>query len=94
MICSAAASRFPSPTSGKHRERIDLYPTHSSGEFALRPGIPRPLGATVLSRAINFAVYSRHGTQCTLVLFEPGGSPRRSLKYASFPNSASVTFMR
>jgi glycogen operon protein len=56
------------------RERIDLYPTHSSGDFALRPGMPRPLGATVLSRAINFAVYSRHGTQCTLVLFEPGAA--------------------
>ena len=26
--------------------RIDSYPTHSHGEFALRPGFPLPLGAT------------------------------------------------
>ena len=30
-----------------------------------------PLGATALPSGVNFAVYSRHATLCTLVLFEP-----------------------
>jgi len=38
----------------------------------LRPGIAQPLGATALSQGVNFAVYSRHGTKCTLVLHEGG----------------------
>ena len=54
------------------RERIDLYPTHSYRDFALRPGIAQPLGATALSQGVNFAVYSRHATKCTLVLYEHG----------------------
>ena len=56
--------------------RIDIYPTHHHAGFALRPGFPLPFGATVLARGVNFAVYSRHATACTLVLFEPGvGEP-------------------
>ncbi|MCI0379025.1 MAG: STAS domain-containing protein [Gemmataceae bacterium] len=51
--------------------RIDAYPTHRHGEFALRPGFPIPFGATPVARGINFSVYSRHATACTLVLFEP-----------------------
>ena len=54
------------------RARPDFYPTHSHCGFALRPGFPFPLGATVLTRGVNFAVYSRHSTRCTLVLFKPG----------------------
>jgi isoamylase len=52
--------------------RIDIYPTHHHAGFALRPGVPLPFGATMLPRGVNFAVYSRHASACTLVLFEPG----------------------
>jgi isoamylase len=56
--------------------RVDIYPTHHHAGFALRPGFPLPFGATVLARGVNFAVYSRHASACTLVLFEPGvGEP-------------------
>ncbi|KAA5538662.1 glycogen debranching protein GlgX [Roseiconus nitratireducens] len=66
---------LPIPDTGqKPRERIDLYPTHSYGKFALRSGNPQPLGATARSKGVNFAVYSRHGTTCTLVLFEHGAA--------------------
>lgn len=51
--------------------RPDFYPTHSHNGFALRPGFPLPLGATVLAHGVNFAVYSRHATRCTLVLYKP-----------------------
>jgi glycogen operon protein len=55
---------------------IDAYPTHYDAGFALRPGFPLPFGATVVGRGVNFSVFSRHGTACTLVLFEPGaGAP-------------------
>ena len=56
------------------RARADSYPTHSYRGFALRPGMPLPLGASALPHGVNFAVYSRHGTQCTLVLYEPGAA--------------------
>lgn len=51
--------------------RPEFYPTHSHKGFALRPGFPIPLGATVLTHGVNFAVYSRHATGCTLVLYKP-----------------------
>jgi glycogen operon protein len=61
----------PSPVA-----RVDIYPTHHHAGFALRPGFPLPFGATELARGVNFAVYSRYASSCTLVLFEPGvGEP-------------------
>ena len=63
--------------------RIDLYPTHSYRDFALRPVSREPLGATALSQGVNFAVFSRHGTKCTLVLFEPGVRALRGNTFSS-----------
>jgi glycogen operon protein len=50
---------------------VDAYPTHVHAGFALRPGFPIPFGATLVTRGLNFSVYSRHASACTLVLFEP-----------------------
>src|SRR5262249_28407141 len=52
--------------------RIDIYPTHGQAGFGVRPGFPLPLGATVVPGGVNFAVFSRHATSCTLVLFARG----------------------
>ena len=41
-----------------------------------RAGTALPLGATLEASGTNFAVYSRHATRMTLVLFAPGGAPR------------------
>jgi len=49
--------------------RIDTYPTHTYGEFQLRPGKPLPFGATIVPGGVNFSIYSRHATTCELVLF-------------------------
>ena len=49
--------------------RIDLFPTHEYQGLKLRPGRPYPFGATVLGNMVNFSVYSRYATECTLVLF-------------------------
>lgn len=41
-------------------------------EFAITPGSPAPLGASIQKTGINFAVFSKHATAVTLVLFISG----------------------
>ena len=53
-------------------QRIDIYPTHRHENFLLRAGRPYPLGAFFVPGGVNFAIFSRHATACTLVLFEKG----------------------
>jgi len=53
-------------------ERIDSYPTHVIGDYAVRPGRALPFGATPVPGGINFSVYSNHATDITLVLFQRG----------------------
>lgn len=53
-------------------QRIDIYPTHRHGDYLLRAGRPIPFGASMVRGGINFAVFSRYATSCTLVLFEKG----------------------
>ncbi|MCP5098561.1 MAG: glycogen debranching protein GlgX [Chloroflexi bacterium] len=53
-------------------QRIDIYPTHTHHDFLLRTGRPFPFGASFVPGGINFSVFSRHATSCTLVLFERG----------------------
>lgn len=43
-------------------------------DFAVLRGHPLPFGATRLAGGVNFAVFSRHATTVTLVLFWPGAS--------------------
>src|SRR5690606_7208773 len=38
----------------------------------VQPGNPLPFGATAVPEGINFSIYSRHATACTLVLFKKG----------------------
>lgn len=40
----------------------------------VQPGNPLPFGATAVPEGINFSIYSRHATACTLVLFKKGAS--------------------
>ena len=53
-------------------ERIDVYPTHQFGAYKLRPGRPYPFGAYQVPGGVNFSIFSRHASFCTLVLFEKG----------------------
>jgi isoamylase len=53
-------------------QRIDAYPTHKHEDFLLRAGRPFPLGASFVPGGVNFAVFSRFATSCTLVLFNKG----------------------
>ena len=41
------------------------------GDFLLRRGSPEPLGASVERDGVNFALFARHATSVSLVLFRP-----------------------
>ena len=43
-------------------------------DFSFERGHPLPFGATVERGGINFAIFSRHATAVTLVLFLPGSA--------------------
>ena len=43
-----------------------------AGPF-LEPGAPQPLGASLTSRGVNFAVFSAHATRVELCLFDTAG---------------------
>ena len=53
-------------------ERIDGYPTHCYQNFHLRPGRPYPYGATQVPGGVNFSIFSKHASFCTLVLYKKG----------------------
>ncbi|HLI61961.1 MAG TPA: glycogen debranching protein GlgX [Terriglobales bacterium] len=44
----------------------------AASEYHISRGVPLPLGATIRRRGVNFSIFSRHATACTLVLFQPG----------------------
>ena len=46
----------------------------TSTTFAIQPGHPSPLGATVDEGGVNFAVYSQHATNVMLCLFDENGA--------------------
>jgi glycogen operon protein len=68
--------------------RIDFYPTHEHAGYKLRPGKPYPFGATLVPGGVNFSIFSRHATACTLVLFEKRA--RAPLAEIPFPHAFRV----
>ena len=50
--------------------KIETYPTHEYKGFKLRAGKPLPFGTNIVPGGINFSVFSRYATGCTLVLFK------------------------
>ncbi len=53
-------------------QRIDALPTHKINDFSVRIGKPMPFGTTVIGDSVNFSIFSRHATACTLVLYHIG----------------------
>ena len=49
--------------------RIDTFPTHRIGELSYRVGQVFPFGASIVEDGVNFSVYSKEATGCTLVLY-------------------------
>jgi len=52
--------------------RADTFPTHQIGDLKYRSGQVFPFGATLLADGVNFSVYSKDATGCTLVLYHHG----------------------
>ncbi|GAB4510265.1 MAG: glycogen debranching protein GlgX [Anaerolineae bacterium] len=52
--------------------RIDVEPTHQHGEYRMRVGRSLPFGATFVPGGVNFSIFSRHATACTLLIYEKG----------------------
>ena len=54
-------------------DRVDAYPDAQSspGSTSVPDGF-YPFGATLVPGGVNFSIFSRHATSCTLVLFEQG----------------------
>ncbi len=50
-------------------QRIDIYPTHRIGDLNYRAGQVFPFGASLVDDGVNFSVYSKDATGCTLVLY-------------------------
>ena len=40
--------------------------------YKTTPGVPLPLGANIMADGINFAIFSRHAEQVSLLIFKPG----------------------
>ncbi len=53
-------------------KRIDSYPTHKIGNLEYRVGYVLPFGATLEDDAINFSIFSKDATSCTLLLYHKG----------------------
>ena len=53
-------------------KRIDSFPTHRAGDLRYRAGQVFPFGASLLDGGVNFSVYSKDATGCTLVLYHHG----------------------
>ena len=52
--------------------QIDTFPTKKMGELEYGIGRVLPFGATIIDGGVNFSVYSKEATSCTLVLYHHG----------------------
>ncbi len=53
-------------------KRIDMFPTNSAGDLKYRIGRVFPFGATIMEDGVNFSIFSKQATGCTLLLFHHG----------------------
>ncbi|WP_028235191.1 glycogen debranching protein GlgX [Pseudobutyrivibrio sp. MD2005] len=51
---------------------IDSFPTNKIGDLEYRMGRVFPFGASIVDDGVNFSVYSKEATSCSLVLFHHG----------------------
>ena len=51
---------------------IDTFPTNSIKGLEYRIGRVFPFGATITDNGVNFSIYSKEATGCTLVLYHHG----------------------
>ena len=68
--------------------RIDEYPTNRIGGLEYCVGHVFPFGATLAGGGVNFSVFSREATVCTLVLYHHG--QKEPFMEIPFPDSFRI----
>jgi isoamylase len=58
--------------------------------FAVLPGNPFPLGATVVGEGVNFALFSEHGQRVFVCLFDPAQPAREIARYELSERTAQI----
>jgi len=58
--------------------------------FAVVPGTPFPLGATVVDGGVNFSVFSEHGQRAFVCLYDPADPTREIGRYELLERTAQV----
>ena len=51
---------------------LDSFPTHEINHVRYRAGHALPYGATIVGHAVNFSIFSKEATACSLLLFHQG----------------------
>ncbi len=46
--------------------------------YQTSPGVPLPLGATIMADTVNFAIFSRHAERVSLLVFKPGEASKEA----------------
>src|ERR1019366_8327461 len=60
------------PPKSLTRSQPQKSSTTSVAGYRVKRGVALPMGAILRRRGVNFAIFSKHATSCTLVLFQPG----------------------
>ena len=68
--------------------QIDTFPTNKIKDLEYRAGRVFPFGASVVDNGVNFSVYSKEATSCTLVLYRHG--QKKPYVEIPFPDSFKV----
>ena len=68
--------------------QIDTFPTNKIKDLEYRAGRVFPFGASVVDDGVNFSVYSKEATSCTLVLYHHG--EKKPYVEIPFPDSFKV----
>ena len=74
------------PTKPRTYRKPRKSPATSSPGYQVSRGAPLPLGVTTHRQGVNFAIFSKHATSCTLVLFTAGADDP-FVEYALNPRS-------
>ena len=69
-------------------KKLDSFPTHKIGDLEYRAGHVLPYGATLVDDAVNFSIFSKGATSCTLVLYHAG--EREPFAEIPFPESFCI----
>jgi len=64
--------------------------TDPDPRFALLPGRPFPLGATMTEKGVNFAVFSEHGQHAFVCLFDPADPAKEIARYELLERTAQI----